>query len=122
MRRMMSAPRPWFALLVCLAVTAPAHAQQHPLDPLNNIEIETAARILTAAPQFPAGGKFATIVLKEPAKAAVLAFTPGSAVAREALGIILDRAGNRTFEGVVDVSAAKLSSWRQVKGVQPVVL
>jgi primary-amine oxidase len=119
---MLIAKTPWVAAFVYLAVALPAQAQQHPLDPLSTIEIETAARILTAAPQFPAGGKFATIVLKEPPKAAVLAFTPGASVAREALSVILDRTSNRTFEGLVDLTGAKLASWREVKGVQPVVL
>ena len=112
MRRMPTARAPWFSLLVCLLAASPAGAQQHPLDPLTTGEIEIAARILTAAPQFPRGGKFATIVLKEPAKAAVLAFTPGSPVARQAFGIVLDRPANRTFEGVVDVTGSRLVSWR----------
>ena len=61
-------------------------------------------------------------MLKEPAKQAVLAYTPGSAIPREALVIVLDRPANRTFEAVVDITGAKLASWREVKGVQPVVL
>ena len=69
------AKTPWVALFVYLAVAVPARAQQHPLDPLSSTEIETAARILTGASQFPQGGKFATVVLKEPAKQAVLAYT-----------------------------------------------
>ena len=107
-------------LLLCTAV--PALAQQHPLDPLTAAEIRTAARVIRAAPGFPEHGKFATLVLKEPAKADVLAFAPGAPVAREAFAIILDRIHNRTFEAVVDVKASTLVSWREVKGVQPAVL
>jgi len=119
---MLIAKTPWVAVLVYLAVAVPARAQQHPLDPLSSTEIEIAAKILTGASQFPQGGKFATIVLREPAKQAVLAYTAGSAIPREALVIVLDRPANRTFEAIVDLTGAKLASWREVKGVQPVVL
>ncbi len=107
---------------MCLTAVVPARAQQHPLDPLTAPEIEATVEVLSSAAQFPPGGKFATVVLKEPAKQAVLAYTPGSAVAREALVIVLDRPNNRTFEAVVDITGAKVASWREVKGVQPVVL
>src|SRR5260221_13685342 len=99
-------------------VTAPAQVQ-HPLDPLSAAEIETAAKALAAAPQFPAGGNFATIVLKEPPKADVLSYTPGSNVTRQAFAVIVDRARNRAFEALVDVKASRVVSWTEVTGVQP---
>ena len=101
------------------AAAAPA---QHPLDSLSAGEIETAAKALAAAPQFPGEGRFATIVLKEPAKSEVLAFTAGAPITRQAFAVILDRKRNRTFEAVVDVKAPRVVSWTEVKGVQPVVL
>src|SRR5436190_498950 len=79
-------------------------------------------RAIAAAPQFPGGGRFATLVLKEPPKSEVLAYVPGAAVRRDAFAIVLDRAHNRTFEAVVDVRAARVTSWTEVKGVQPAVL
>jgi len=109
-------------LLLVLCTAVPSQAQPHPLDPLSAAEIETAAKVIRAAPQFPEHGKFATLVLKEPAKADVLAFTPGASFTRQAFAIILDRLHNRTFEAVVDLNAAALVSWRAVKGVQPAVL
>jgi primary-amine oxidase len=105
-----------------IAAAAPARAQQYPLDPLSASEIETAAKVLSAAPQFPEHGKFATLVLKEPPKADVLAFTPGSPIARQAFAIILDRLHNHTFEAIVDITASRLVSWTEVKGVQAAVL
>ena len=36
---------------------AAAQAPQHPLDPLTAAEIDVAAKVLTAAPQFPAEGQ-----------------------------------------------------------------
>ena len=98
------------------------NAAQHPLDPLSAAEITTAARVVRAAPHFPAEALFASLVLKEPAKADVLAHTGGAPRSREAFAVILDRKRNRTFEAVVDLQASRLASWTEIKGVQPVVL
>jgi len=118
---MLSLKRLLAVLPLCACLASPALAQ-HPLDPLSAAEIEAAAGVISAAPGFPAGGKFATLVLKEPAKADVLAYTPGAALARQAFATILDRTHSRTFEAVVDVRARRLVSWTEVKGVQPAVL
>jgi len=40
--------------------TAPAAVHPHPLDPLTAAEIDAAAAVLSAAPQFPAAALFAT--------------------------------------------------------------
>ena len=104
------------------AQAQPTAAASHPLDPLTAAEIETAAKALTAVPQFPEGGLFANIVLKEPPKNEVLAYTPGAPMARQAFAVVLDRKRNRTFEAVVDVKAPRVVSWTEVKGVQPAVL
>jgi primary-amine oxidase len=124
MPRMAHVPARVLLSLACLLVAAAALAQTtaHPLDPLNPTEIEGVARVVKSAPQFPAGAAFATIVLKEPDKNAVLAWTPGSPVARQALAIVLDRPRNRVFEALVDVRGARLASWTEVRGVQPAVL
>ncbi len=111
-----------FLFIGALPAGAAQAVTPHPLDPLTAAEIETAAKLLTAAPQFPAGGQFATIVLKEPPKSDVLSYRPGAAVARQAFSVILDRKGNRTYEAVVDLTATRVTSWTEVKGVQPVVL
>jgi len=118
---MLSFKRVFAFLLVCACPALPALAQ-HPLDPLSAAEIEAAAAVVAAAPGFPEGGKFATLVLKEPAKADVLAFTAGATAARQAFAIVLDRTHSRTFEAVADVRARRLVSWTEVKGVQPAVL
>jgi primary-amine oxidase len=105
----------------CLSAPAAVFAQ-HPLDPLSAAELEAAAAVVTAAPAFPADARFATLVLKEPPKAEVLAYAPGATVARQAFATVLDRKHGRTFEAVVDVRAKRLVSWTEVKGVQPAVL
>ena len=104
--------------------TAPAAtaAQPHPLDPLSAEEITAAAGLVRAAPQFPADGLFASLVLKEPPKADVLAHAGGAPKSRQAFAVILDRKRNRTFEALVDLQASRLVSWTEMKGVQPVVL
>jgi primary-amine oxidase len=94
----------------------------HPLDPLTSQEIETAAKLIRAVPQFPETGMFSTIVLNEPPKSDVLAFTPGSAFARQAFAIVLDRRGNRTYEVLADLRANSVVSWTEVKGVQAPLL
>src|SRR5436190_8499114 len=108
-------------LTVCLGVASTARAQ-HPLDPLSAAEIQAAAAVVGGAPGFPEGGKFATLVLKEPAKADVLAYRPGATVPREAFAIVLDRKHGRTFEAVADVRARRVVSWTELKNVQPAVL
>lgn len=100
----------------------PGQAGPHPLDPLTAAEINSAAGLLGAAPWFPPDALFATIVLKEPAKRDVLAYTAGAPTSRQAFAVILDRKGNRTFKAVVNLTTSRVESFGQVRGVQPVVL
>lgn len=111
---------PLAALL--LAAVPLAGQARHPLDPLTAEEIAAAAGVLRASPQFPRGAVFSTIVLREPDKPAVLAFTPGAPVARQAFAVVLDRRGSRAFEAEVDLGTRRLASWREVQGVQPLVM
>ena len=62
------------------------------------------------------------MVVKEPPKSDVLAYTPGTPLARQAFSVILDRRGNRTFEAVVDRERRHDRLVEQIKGVQPLVL
>lgn len=117
-------------LAVVLAIHAPAvasaqtsgDAPTHPLDPLTAPEIATAARLVKAAAQFPRGAKFAALALKEPLKDDVLAYAPGKPLTRQALAVVLDPAGNRTFEVTVNLSDARVVAWTEIKGAQPAVL
>lgn len=104
------------------SATAPAAGDRHPLDPLTAAEIDAAAKLLRAVPQFPGDGLFSTIVLNEPPKSEVLAFKPGATFTRQAFSIVLDRRGNRTYEAVVDLTANNVLSWTEVKGVQAPLL
>ena len=111
-------------VLIALALTAQnlGAQAQHPLDPLTEGEIKTAASVLKSSPQFPSGALFATIVLKEPSKQEVLHYEPGTTLNRSAFAIILDRKRNRTFEAIVDLRAERVLSWTAVAEVQPGVL
>jgi primary-amine oxidase len=114
----------WSHLLLVSTLGAQAASAQavHPLDPLTPDEIKAAAAAIIGLPQFPAGSLFSTIVLKEPPKNEVLSYKSGVPVTRQAFAVILDRKGNRTFEAAVDLKASRLISWKQVKGVQPLVM
>jgi primary-amine oxidase len=116
---------PKYAVLSTLFLFGTQHAASqavHPLDPLSPDEIKLAAQIVSAAPGFPREALFSTIVLKEPAKADVLNFRPGTPFGRQAFAVLLDRKNNRTFEAIVDLKSERLVSWNQVKGVQPLVM
>lgn len=103
------------------APSAPS-APSHPLDPLTAAEIDAAAKLFRAAPQFPADGLFSTIVLDEPEKTVVTGFTPGTPIVRRAFAIVVDRRGNKTFESIADLTASRIASWTEVKGAQPPLL
>ena len=70
----------------------------HPLDPLTRGEIAAAVKIIQAADRFPKGALFPIVVLKEPPKDEVLAYSQGAVFRREAFAVVYDRATNKTFE------------------------
>lgn len=114
----------YFVLSISIAFSAPAVLGQarHPLDSLTAEEITVAAKVFSAAPQFPAGALFSTIVLKEPSKGEVLTYKPGAPFRRQAFAVILDRKHNRTFEAVVDLKQERVVAWHEAKGIQPMVM
>src|SRR5437763_5719794 len=112
------------AFLVVVFLLAPwrtmaADYPTHPLDPLNGEEIAATVEVLKAGGKTTDASRYATIMLREPPKAEVLAFKPGSAFRREAFAIVYERAANKTFEAVVDLNKKSLVSWKEVTGVQP---
>jgi primary-amine oxidase len=91
----------------------------HPLDPLSRAEIALAVKVIQAGDRFPTGAHFPIVVLNEPPKEEVLAYQQGAPFRREAFAVIYDRSSAKTFEAVADLRAAKISSWKEVVGVQP---
>jgi len=94
----------------------------HPLDPLSKDEIATAVKVLKDSGHVSETSRFATVVLHEPPKREVRAFRPGDTIHREAFAVVYERAVNKTFEAVVDVSKGSVVSWKEVPGSQPPLL
>jgi primary-amine oxidase len=103
---------------VLLSTPAPggAAAAPHPLDPLTFQEHFTVVEVLHAAGKVDAETRFTRIALREPDKAAVWAWTPGTQVPRESEAVV--RQGPAVFEAVVDLGARRLTSWVERPGVQ----
>ncbi|HKQ07620.1 MAG TPA: primary-amine oxidase [Blastocatellia bacterium] len=109
-------------LILCPLLARAADYPTHPLDSLSREEILTTVEILKAGGKTTDASRYATIMLREPPKAEVLAFKPGSAFRREAFAVVYERATNKTFEAVVDLNKKALLSWKEAPGVQPAFL
>jgi primary-amine oxidase len=108
-------------LLLCFPGIAAATDQPptHPLDPLNKTELAATVQILRRAGKAHAQSRFTMVALQEPPKEEVLAFKAGKRFRREAFAVVYERAGNKTFETVVDLHGNKVVSWKHIPGVQP---
>src|SRR5215210_1561913 len=113
------------ALSLLLAGPAVAQPASHPLDPLSAEEIRAATRALHARPGFPEDARFPLMALNDPPKQEILKYKSGSSFTRQAFVVVYDRAANKTFEALVNVKdpkKAKVDSWTEVPGVQPIVM
>jgi primary-amine oxidase len=97
----------------------PALAIGHPLDPLTPDEIRLAAQVARTDARF-ASAQFASILLDEPAKADVTAWQPGRTLPRQARLIVMTKAS--VFELAVDLTARRIVSAVERKGVEPPVM
>lgn len=104
-------------LLAWTARVAAAQSPKHPLDELTPAEYWAAFEAIKASGRVDDKARFHALHLREPLKADVLGWKPGMAFRREALAVV--KQGPRTFEAIVDVAARKVSSWKEVEGVQP---
>jgi len=107
------------AALALLLTPVSAVAHPSPVDALSEAEIRESIRTVEAAQQFVPGAYFPLVTLREPPKAEVLAWTPGSAFRREALVQVFERAANRLSEIVVDLRQGRVVSWTANPGRQP---
>jgi len=106
-------------LLMCLggsAAIAQRTASLHPLDGLTTAEYWVAYDVLQQAGHAEQDSFFASVLLREPAKELVLAWKGSSTIPREADVVMLQK--GKTFEARVDLTARKLISWKELKGVQ----
>jgi primary-amine oxidase len=110
------------SLLICLlasAALAYPDDDHSPLAPLAKDEILAAVQILKQAARVGNDSRFSLITLREPPKREVLEPRPGSGPDREAFVVVYERNSNQTFEAIVDLSSKRVSSWKEIHGVQP---
>jgi primary-amine oxidase len=91
----------------------------HPLDPLSAEEIRRAAAIVRRDRGVGDGWRFASIELKEPAKADLPALASGRPDRREALVVCWDRADGQAYRGTVSLTADGVTAWEHLPGQQP---
>ena len=92
---------------------------RHPLDPLNESEIESAAAVLRRHKNLGETVRFESIVLNEPPKDLVAGFDGGAPSGREAFVVLYDNGTGATHEAVVSLGEEELKSYKHVPGVQP---
>lgn len=96
-----------------------AESIAHPLEPLTAREFRATAAILRRDQAVGESWRFASIELREPAKAVVLAWRTGDPVPRRSLSVLWDRRTNQTYEAVVDLVGDRVESWDYMPDVTP---
>ena len=92
---------------------------QHPLEPLNADEFRQTAATLRREGLITDSYRFAALELKEPAKAAVKAWSAGDPVPRTSFAVLWDRLTNKTYEATVDLTGDKVVSFDHIPDVTP---
>lgn len=107
-----------FGAPAALAAETPALVKaSHPLDALTTQEITAVVGILKAAGRATDDSQYPTLTLQEPDKATVRGWSTGAALDRRARVTVLT--GQLLHEGVVNIGAATVESWVEVKGKFP---
>jgi primary-amine oxidase len=91
----------------------------HPLDPLTAEEIRQAAAVVRRDQEVGDRWRFASIELREPAKAELAEFEPGRQVSREALVVCWNRADGQAYRAVVSLTGDAVTGWEHLPGQQP---
>jgi primary-amine oxidase len=94
----------------------------HPLDPLTLEEIQAAVHRVRTEKGVGSTYRFPCVTLKEPPKAVMLNYTPGTKVEREAFLVLLDNATGSTYEAVVSLTQDRIVSWQVLDRVQPNIM
>ena len=100
----------------------PSSPVLHPLEPLTAEEITAAVRIVRTERSLHERVRFASVTLHEPPKEVVLNFKQGDPITRAAFIILLDNTDGATYEAIVSVTEAKVTSWRHIPGAQPSIM
>lgn len=106
-----------FVLFCLTLLPCPALSQSplHPLDALGTEEYWAAYDIIAQSGHLDVDTKFASVLLREPAKEKVLQWKSGQPMPREVDMVLLRR--GTTIEARVDLSTKKLEFWRELPGV-----
>jgi Cu2+-containing amine oxidase len=92
---------------------------QHPLDPLTEVEIESAAKTIATSGRMAPDSLFSTIILLEPSKEEVRRFVASAPLKRQAFAVVYDWRADRTSEAIVDLAQRSVVSWKDVPSAQP---
>jgi len=92
----------------------------HPLDPLTADEIRQAAAIVRRDQSVGQTWRFASIELREPAKADLPALAArGGLARREALAVCWNRADGEAYRATVSLTGNEVTNWEHLPGQQP---
>jgi primary-amine oxidase len=91
----------------------------HPLDPLTADEIRQAAAIVRRDRGVGGTWRFASIELREPAKAARPALESGQRTSREAIVVCWNRADGQAFRATVSLTGNEVTNWEHLPGQHP---
>jgi primary-amine oxidase len=91
----------------------------HPLDPLTADEIRQAAGIVRRDRGVGDGWRFASIELKEPAKADLPELEASERPRREALVVCWNRANGQAYRAAVSLTGDEVTGWEYLAGQQP---
>jgi primary-amine oxidase len=94
----------------------------HPLSPLTEAEIKQTVEIVRAERKLAGELFFPLLALHEPTKQELRAHAASEKISRRASLVMLDRPQRKTYEAIVDLTAGKVSTWRERADVQPTVL
>jgi primary-amine oxidase len=104
-----------------VAVSAPVSVD-HPLAMLTAEEVRAAVEILRSDDRIGPDARFVHVVLHEPAKADLLAWSPGDPVVREVRALAVTGPGLRLVEAIVSVTRGELVHLDVVEGMRPALL
>ena len=94
----------------------------HPLSLLQPDEVDTARSVLVEAGELPEGASVVHIVLVEPTKDDLAAWTPGSPVERQVKALIVPGPELTMVEVVISIAEAAVVSRRVIEGMRPALL
>jgi primary-amine oxidase len=109
-----------FCCLTSILCSLPAFALsptvQHPLDALTSAEYWVVYKALRDAGHVEEKTIFSSVLLHEPEKSYVLAWTPGSPIERKADAVLYYQ--GHSYAALVNISTAKVESFAELKGEQ----